>query len=168
MIIRPPSLHKTWDTYWSQDPAFTPTPTLSDEPTPEEKAAGLEYLTKLRSAKNTGDWSELVLAGKTPTKFVMGQVDRNVWRALIDRSRLPPDSKRHVGQSVAEAILFRLSVQSIEGLDIKFKRAADPQWDEWDMAPASLINALDEIDPGIVSEIGNDVYLRLRDGIRPL
>jgi hypothetical protein len=165
-MIRPPSLAKPFDLFVTCDPAIIRAPSRPAENcTPEEveayKTALAEYATKIRNARETGDWQPVVVEGQVPTKFVMGQVDRNVWRAVMDRAVLPGDSPRHIGQITLNALLFRLAVRNVVGLDA-FSRSADSHWDGWVMAPASLVTQLDEIDPSIVGEIGAEIFRRLQ------
>jgi hypothetical protein len=165
-MIRSPSVVRDWDAFFSGDPAFTQPPKSEGEPTDADKEAAESYIAALKAARETGDWKPLLVDGQTPTKFVMRQVDRNIWRAIMDRAVLPGDSPRHIGQVSLNALLFRLSIKEVVGWD-KFDRQSDPNWDFWTMAPASLVTQLDEIDPRIVGEIGSLVFERLR-GVRPL
>lgn len=166
MIQRPPTLQRDFDLCFSGDPAFKQPPKLVGDPTDELRAEIEQYVTRLRVAKETGNWSELLIEGQLPTRFVCRQVDRNVWRSIMDRVILPGDSPRHIGQVTMNALLFRLAVKEITGWD-KFERLPDANWDNWIMAPASLVTMLDEIDPRIVGEIGGDVFAKLR-GVGPL
>lgn len=163
MIIRPPSQQRQWDTHVSIDPAFKQAPPKDSETYADDLAA---YAVLLANARDSGDWSKLAIEGQSPTKFVLGQVDRNIWRAIMDRAVLPGDSPRHIGQVTLYALLFRLSIKSIVGWD-KIERSPDFAWDGWVMAPADLVTTLDEIDPRIVGELGLEVFGRLR-GVRPL
>jgi hypothetical protein len=160
-MIRPPSLQRPWDAFVTSDAAITPAPkrdaAASDE---EHKAALDQWVAKIRAARETGDWTPVVIAGQIPTKFVMGHIDRNVWRSIMDRAVLSPDSSRYIGQIALNALLFRLSVREIPEFK-KFDRLPDPGWDNWTMAPASLVNELDEIDPSIVGELGSEVLRKL-------
>ncbi len=160
-MIRPPSAQRDWDAFFSGDSAFVQPPTLDDPPTDEQKSALEQYAAKLTTARETGDWKPLLIEGQAPTKFVMRQVDRNVWRSIMDRAVLPGDSPRHIGQVSLNALLFRLACVSVVGWD-KFERQPDPSWEFWAMAPAKLVTDLDEIDPRIVGEIGSLVFERLR------
>jgi hypothetical protein len=165
-MIRPPSQQRDYETYVSIDPAFRqPPPAPGDTATDEERAqykeARADYDAKLTAAKETGDWKPLLIEGQTPTKFVLGQVDRNVWRSLMDRAMLPVDSARYVGQVAMNALLFRLAIRDVVGFD-KFERLPDANWDHWTMAPPSLVTTLDEISTAIVGEIGSAVFRRLQ------
>lgn len=170
-MISPPSQQRDYDAFFSGDPAFVQPPSLPSGEVSEAAQKAYEddlaqYLVKLKAAQETGDWKPLLLDGQSATKFVLRQVDRNVWRAIMDRAVLPGDSPRHIGQVILNALLFRLAIKEIVGWD-KIERQRDPAWDNWVMAPASLITHLDEIDPRIVGEIGALVFDRLR-GVRPL
>ncbi len=165
-MIRPPSAVRDFDAFFSGDSAFTQPPAdppddASDDAKKAHKEAVEGYIAKLRAARETGDWKPLLIEGQTPTKFVLRQVDRNIWREIMDRAVLPGDSPRHIGQVTLNALLFRLACISIAGWD-KFERLPDAKWDLWSMAPASLVTQLDEIDPRIVGEIGSLVFERLR------
>jgi hypothetical protein len=165
-MIRPPSNQRSFDLFVTCDPAIIKAPQRPADPDDSYKAALEEYIAKIKAARETGDWKPVVIDGQQPTKFTMGQVDRNIWRAVMDRAVLPGDSPRHIGQVSLNALLFRLSCRSIAGWD-KFERHPDPGWDNWTMAPASLVSQLDEIDPSIVGELGFEVFRRLQ-GITPL
>lgn len=165
-MLRAPSQVRDYDEFVSIDPAFRQPPKApgekaTDEERAQYKEARADYDAKLTASRDTGDWSPLRIEGQTPTKFVMGQVDRNVWRALMDRAMLPVDSARYVGQVMMNALLFRLACKHIADYD-KFERLPDANWDHWTMAPASLVTKLDEIDPAIVGELGSAVFRRLQ------
>ena len=158
-MIRTPSAVRDYDAYFSGDSAF------EQPPTPAEGDEYNAYQAKLTAARETGDWSPLLIAGQVPTKFVLGQVDRTTWRAVTDRAILPADNPRHIGPISMPAIVFRLAVKSIVGMDA-FKRQRDERWDGWIMAPASVVDQLDDIDLRIVNEISDQVFSRLR-GVSP-
>ena len=170
-MIRPPSSQRSWDAFTTADPAIIQPPERpGDDASEADRVAHIEaasaWASKIKSARDTGDWSPIVLEGQQPTKFTLGHVDRNVWRTIQDRATLPADNPRHIGQVVLFALLFRLSVRAIAGWD-KFERLPDAAWDNWTMAPADLVNKLDEINPAIVGELGMEVFKRLA-GVSPL
>ena len=168
MSLRPPSVQRSYDDYVSIDPAFVQAPTVpAESATDAERALYKEeserYVAKLKAAKQTGDWTPLRIEGQTPTKFVLGQVDRNIWRALMDRALLSEESPRRIGQVTLYALLFRLALRSVEGFgDVKVERRPDPNWESWEMAQASLVTTFDELDPRIVGEIGGGIFQRLQ------
>lgn len=167
MIIRPPSYQREYTEHWSGDPALVqPPPKPAKDAGAEAEAAYKkaleEYQRKLRVARETGDWAALRIEGAQPTPFVMGQVDRNIWRSIGDRLMLHSSNPRWIGPHECHALLFRLALQKIVGLDIEVERRPDPRWDGWVMASPDVVGALDAIDTGIVTELGDEVFIRLR------
>lgn len=167
MAIRLPSLQRAYDDFWSLDPSIIPPPsepaaTATAEEWAAYKAAVEERIAKIRAAKETGRWDEILVAGGSPTKFVMGQVDRNVWRTIADRAQLPSDNKQHIGVNQLSSLLFRLALQNIVGLDVKVNRFVDPEWG-WEMAAAEVVTLLDLADPRIVGELSGGVWKRLNE-----
>lgn len=99
MAIRPVSAIKPYDLIWSGDSALTLAPIppepvrLPDEADDELRArteAWEAEATAIR-ARNTeaysrafesGDWSSILRAGETPTKFRVRQIPGSAWRAL--------------------------------------------------------------------------------------
>jgi hypothetical protein len=165
-MIRPPSLVRSWDAFYPKDPAFKQAPALPADDAPqadrdEFKLQAEAYLTTLRTCRETGDWSPLRIEDREPTKFVMGPVDRNIWRELLDRCQLSTSSPRSIGFTTLLALLFRLSVRQIVGWE-KIVREPDPDWGDWTMAPADLVDQLDNIDSGIVGELGREVLEKLK------
>jgi hypothetical protein len=162
-------LFKPWDEYVSIDPCFVQAPTVGDPPTEGEAAALEAYQAKLKTAHDTGDWSAMLAPGRSlteATKFTMLQVDRNVWRELLDRSTLPLTTPMRVGPAVLRALMLRLALKSISGCEVKVERSFDPKWGV-EMAQPSIIDYLDSINPRIVGELGSRVMERTR-GIDPL
>jgi hypothetical protein len=159
-MIRLPSLQKTWSMFVTCDLAIVKRPAADDA------AALADWQAKIKAARETGDWTPVTVDGQQPTKFQMGQVDRNVWRVIQDRATLTPGTHGHIGFVQLAALLFRLSIRDINGLDLKIERAVDPEWG-WLMASPAIVNALDEADPSIVGELGMEVFNRLR-GLSPL
>lgn len=171
-MLRPPSLSKTFDLYYSGDPAFEQAPAkpakdASDQERAEYKAALESYLAKVAVAHDTNDWSALLKPEATPSKFVMQQIHRPTWRAVMDRAGLSADSPRFLGPNRVTAIAFRMAIQSIPDLDADLKHVPDPSLDGWKMAPESIIDMLDQVDPGIVGELGMVLIKRLSEGISP-
>lgn len=161
-MIRPPSLSKTFDLHFSGDPAFEQPPPKEDE------KARKTYSAKLTAARDTGDWSPLLVADGRPSKFVMQQIHRPTWRHVIDRASLSPDNPRHLGPNVVMSIAFRMAIQSVPDLGIECKHVPDTGFDGWKMAPESVVDTLDQISPAIVGELGMVLLDKLNeDGISP-
>ena len=172
-MLRPPSLSKSWDEYVSIDGAFVQAPTLADDANDEAKAefakAAEDYAAKLKAARETGDWTPMLAPGRAlneATRFTMLQVDRNIWRELLDRSTLPLDVPNRLGPAMLRALMVRLALKSIAGLDLKIERSIDDRWG-YEMAQADTVSYLDSIDPRVVGELGTRVIERMR-GASPL
>lgn len=156
-MIRPPSLQKPQDEYYSGDPAFIQLP---DDASDEQRK---EHAHKWKVARETGNYAALLVEGQQATKFTMQPIKRNDWRVFVDRMVLPADSPRHVGRAQASALLFRMSVVSISGADIEIKRYPQREWDGWEMTDTKVVEYLDSIDPRIVTELGDVVLARMSD-----
>jgi hypothetical protein len=156
-MIRPPSLQKHQDDFYSGDPAFIQLPGDATE------AQRVEHAHRWKVARETGNYSALLVEGQHATKFTMQPIKRNDWRAFADRASLPFDSSRRIGNAVLPSLLFRMSVVSISGLDIEIKRYPHREWDGWDMASVDVIEMLDSIDPRIVTELGELAFTRMSD-----
>ena len=162
-MIRLPSLVRDYDLVWSGDSAIRQPPTLSAEPTDAEKAALADYEQAIKVARETGNWASLVLENQVPAKFVMRQVDRNAWRALADLWALPKDNPRRIGDHSMLALVFRLALKNIAGVEgLEVRRAVDSHWG-WDMALPEVVTLLDMVDPSIVTELGGIVLQKILD-----
>lgn len=168
-MIRLPSLQKPYDAIFSGDgalkqPPAKPVKDADDTTIAKYKAEYADYLATLTSCQETGDWTPLLLEGQVPLKFVLQQVDRNIWRSLVDRAALPASNSRHVGLGSILALLFRLAIVEIVGAEgIRVRREPDPAWDGWTMAQPEIVTILDAANQNIVSEIGGSIYRRLVD-----
>jgi hypothetical protein len=157
-VIRPPSLQKPQDDYYSGDPAFIQLPAdASDE---QRK----EHAHKWKVARETGNYSALLIEGQQATKFTMQPIKRTDWRAFKDRVTLPPGSPKAIGINEAWALAFRMSVVAVTvGADIEIKRYPHREWGGWDMADEKVVEYLDSIDERMVTELGDVVLARMSD-----
>jgi hypothetical protein len=171
-VIRLPSLQRAVDCYFSGDPALKQPPVAPDKDASEEsiaayKSAFAEYDATLTACQETGQWAPLLIDGQVPLKFVLGQVDRTIWRSVIDRGALPNNNPRHIGTGALLSLLFRLALRDLVGADgVVVQRSSDSHWDGWVMAQPEIVTVLDAANHNIVSEIGGSVYRRLL-GISP-
>ena len=171
--FRPPSLSKSYDEFVSIDPAFVQLPLLADDATEEQreqfKVDVEEYLTKLRVARQTGDWTGMLRAGEkleNATKFTLLPVDGNIWRELLDRATQREGTHGRIGGAQLRALLVRLAIKSIVGFATKIERTVDDDWG-YTMAQPEVIDILDKVHPSIVGELGTRIAERLR-GVDPL
>lgn len=147
MLRRRPSLTTTYDWCYAKDPALEQP---SDEMTPEQ----LKALAKRHQvARETGAWTSITRAGENPTRFVVrplhGKLVRRV-RDLVAMGKL--------GESESRALLVQLALTDIAGEDFDVELVDHPTWGK--LAPDSLITELDAIDPGIVTDLSDEILRR--------
>jgi hypothetical protein len=172
--FRPPSLSKAYDEFVSIDPVFVrppdpPSDDASEEDLAAYKTALEEYASKLRVARQTGDWSGMLAPGRSladATKFTLLPVDFNTWRELVDRATQREGTAGRIGGAQLRALLVRLAVKAITGFETKIERTEDPAWG-YVMAQPDVVNILDNVHPSIVGELGTRIAERLR-GVDPL
>jgi hypothetical protein len=170
-VIKPPSLIGTYDLVFSGDPALDTPPEPTREPSEsdaewEKRAVAfykgsvwVDWSERLRLARETGkaeSWQALLKAGQVPTIFRMQQVPGAAWRKVIKLIE-------GMGTPEAAAICFRCAIVSVVnwgGGDLKVKQATDKDLRER-IATEEIVNTLDNCHPGIVSELGNAVYVRM-------
>lgn len=139
---RPPSNQSTFDMFWSGDPAFV-------------QGDGKEHEKKLEIARETGDWSGLIIQGQTPTKFVSRQIPGELKRRILDRYQAGK-----LGPYELDALLLRMAIVDVIGLgDFKLKFTMSDEWGK--IASADLTNALDACAPGAVTELSLQVFNRM-------
>ena len=165
------SLQQEYDFYVSSDPAFVKPPAKpADDASEQEieafKTAAKDYIHKWEVARETTDYSALIIEGQTPKKIRLGRVNRKIWRLLQDRALLPDREPLKIGHRTLLAIVARLAIRSIPHLDLKFDHVPDKDYG-WVMAPEEVSEILDDKDPSILAEIGNEVLRRLQ-GVSPL
>ncbi len=153
-MIRPPSLQHDYDLISASDEAVNAPPPDADETV---KAAFAE---KIDRARETGDWTGLLIEGKSPTKFVCRLVPQSVMRRIADRSNASADSR--LGTLEMLGLVLRLSVKEVVNLPgYKVRLVNDADWGA--IAHAEL---LDNLPPDIVNEIGLAAFQRSQH--RPL
>ena len=142
IVTRPPSNQNRYDVFWSGDPAFV-------------QDSGEEHARKLERARETGDWSELLIAGVTPTKFVCRQVPGELKRRIMDRFQ-----PNRIGERELDALLVRIAVVDVVNLgDFKIAWEADDDWGR--LATNDLPNLLDEYAPGAVADLAVQIFNRM-------
>jgi hypothetical protein len=160
ITIRLPSYQKPRDDFWSGDPAFT-------KPNMDDDEAVAAHIAKIKRARDTGDWNEILIPGKIPTKFVMQPIKGEQWRWIYDRNRCS-DAEKEMGDAVSLAFCFRCSVVEIAntGIDgFKLEFVDHPHLGR--IASADIVNMLDASDRSIVTELGLVASMKARD-ISPL
>lgn len=139
---RAPSNQQTYDLFWSGDPAFV-------------QGDSKEHERKLEVARDTGDWSPLLIQGQTPTKFVTRQIPGDLRRRLVDWYEA-----HKLGARELDALLVRLAVTDVVGFgDFRLKFTAHDDWGR--IATTDLPNALDQYAPGAVAELAFQIFNRM-------
>lgn len=87
----------------------------------------VEYLNTWRVARETGDWSKLVVADKKPTFFVLQWIPREAWRRWSDLRRI---NGGDMGLDEGSVALVRLALLRIDDLHWPGFRMPVPEWDE--------------------------------------
>lgn len=140
--IRPPSNQQTYDAFWSGDPAFV-------------QGEGKEHERKLELARETGDWSPVIVVGLVPTKFVLRQIPGEIKRRILDRFNAD-----QIGGYELDSLLLRLAVVDVVGLgDFKLRFASEDDWGK--LATHDLPNLLDACAPGCVAELAVQIFNRM-------
>lgn len=172
--MRPPSLIKPRDEFFSGDPAFTPVPVapeLADGGDEQEYKRALgEYIKAIaerdrlvKLARETGDWSALRIEGKTPVKFVMRPLKSRAFNRLADMI-----IAREIGNVTAKELAFGVALAEVSGVgDVKLTYENHPR-----LGKIVTPDFLDDVWPtGLVvqavAELGEVVLERARD-ISPL
>lgn len=154
MAIRPSSLQRQYDEYWSGDPAFV-------QPNPKATEAELvEHGRRWRVARQTGNVAELLVDPQAkPTKFVLRPLPGSVFRRLAD---LVAGGK--IGNAEVASLAFRAAlVDVVNGGDECPKIELRPDRDHPELgkiAPLAVADYFDEIDKSIVGELSNLIQAR--------
>ena len=149
-----PSLQKPHAIIWSRDPALA----VPDDP--EQRAdesnedfakrkaeVWSEWDRKVGIARETGDWSELIRPGATPTMFYvkpMGVAFRKIADGILTG---------RIGDVELPAYSLRACLTEVENLGgFELKKVDEPRIGK--IADEEIIAILDGIDPKIVGELG--------------
>lgn len=151
MSLRPPSNLREYDDFYSGDPAIVQ---LADGATDDEKK---EHARRLEVARETGDWSPILVDGQQPTKFVLKVLTGDVHRKLMDDY-----SGGRFGLSALMQVAFRIALKGVVNCgDVTVNHQQDVRYGK--LAKADVTDALDAIDPAIVNELGGEVLRRARE-----
>jgi hypothetical protein len=110
-MIRPPSNAKQFDAFYSKDPAFVQ---LADDASEDD---GKEHAQKWRTARQTGDYSALLIEGQQPTKFTLRPLSVDAFASIIDMKR------SGTGDNEVAILAFRVALKSVSNFgkaEIKF------------------------------------------------
>src|SRR5688572_26893296 len=153
ITVRPPSNLKPYDDFWSGDSAFVQCETTDSE-------SLTEHARRIRQARQTGDWNDLIVPGRSPTKFVMQPLKGEQIRWIRDRTEVGED--RAMGDAVTLALAFRCALVEISNISFESKLTFVDHRNLGKIADTPVTNMLDAHDPSIVSELGAAALMRHR------
>lgn len=158
MALRPPSLSKIYDEYYTGDPAFVQLP---DDATAEQRKA---YENQWRVARETGDYAALIVPGKMPTGFRMRVIPGELFRFTLDRS-----ASGALGDARLNAQVLRTAIRGVSNLqdedgneiDVELQDHPHPEMREHgQIATTKIVSVLDALDVRIVAELGERLIMR--------
>jgi hypothetical protein len=115
-MIRPPSLIKQYNDFWSEDPAFEQAPKAPPVDASEDVKAAYEeaakcYVAKLTAAWETGDWQPMLVGNAEPTKFLMRPLSSDVVGILSDMQN------SGTRENELFTLAFRLALVGVQNLE---------------------------------------------------
>ncbi len=150
MIVRPSSFIREYDDFYTGDPAIVQ---LADAASDEDQKS---HRRRIEVARETGNWTDVLVPGMEPTKFTMKPLSGEVHRRLLD---MVPDK---VGLIEVHALAFRCAIMSVSNFGgLEFKREQTQKLGT--MAASSVVDALDAVDMGIVTQLGAEALRRARE-----
>lgn len=157
-MIRPPSVQRTYQAFFSGDPAIVQLP--ADATDDQRK----EHAHRLKVALETGDWGPILSGEGDPTRFTLRFVPGDIFEKIIDRAILPNDSQLRIGPREYGTLLVRaalIEVSNAGDLQIKFDKHP------WlgRIASAETVNELYAIDRRIIGELAE--YVQERQTLDP-
>lgn len=151
MSLRPPSLLREYDDFFSRDPSIIAAPKE-----PKERAA---WEAKLQTARETGSWTDIVVPGDAPARFRMKQLAGDVFREILDANEAG-----RVRSNKAAQLAFRAAFQGVVDPQlVDFEPKFEPTDRFGKIASVDVANYFDAIDTAIVTELGLEALRRARD-----
>lgn len=150
-MIKPHSSQKTYDVFFTGDSAIV---SLPKEASDQQKAA---HEKSIERALKTGDWSEIVLAGEMPTRFVLRPLGAEVAGELYSMLA----TERHFS---VFSLAFKLSLVDVKNLP----DAGEIDWGNHRLGRIATTDFLDraglkgELGAVVIMEIGAYVLKRAR------
>ena len=151
-MLRLPSLQREYSYISAADDAIATPPKDADEAT---RAA---FAHRLDVARRTGDYTDVLLEGRVPTKFLLRHIPGDTLRKLYD------DANR-LGHLEVASLAFRLALVDVSNLDgLRVRHEDHERYGR--IAAADVVSVLDSVSPEIVNEVG--LYaLKRSQGIDP-
>lgn len=153
--VRKPSYQHEFDLFFSGDDA------IAQLPGDASKEAQEEHARKLRVARETGDWSPILVAGKQVTRFKCRPIAGTRFRRYLDRVLAGA-----IGESESRGLLLRMALADVvnlpgtDGSPFNVDRVAS---EYGEIASTAIVDYLDSRDPAIVNELGLALFERQTD-----
>lgn len=106
-MIKAPSNQKPYEVFFSGDPAIV---SLPDEASEEQHK---ELARRIKRALQTGDWSDVIVPGEQPTRFVLRPLSAEVTGELYAMLR---DAKSERDRFAVWTLAFRCAVVDVKNL----------------------------------------------------
>lgn len=137
--------------FFSGDPAIIPVP-ADPEKRPERERL-------LEVARDTGDWTAIVLPGERPARFVMRPLTGNVYREIADAREAGKIRSGKLAQFAFRAAIQNVIDPELGDVSIKF----EPTDRFGEIATVACADFFDGIDLSIVTELGGYAMRRASD-----
>lgn len=160
-MLSPPSAFRTFTICWSRDPALC-LPDAPLEPTGDEavdkkaQETWKEWDERFKRHREMGTINDLIQPGQQPTMFEIKPMSSMAMRRITDEL-----NAQRIGFAVAFALGFRACVRGVVNFG-EFKVTTSKHPTYGDLADEGIVNALDQLDPGIVAELGDYCFTRAR------
>lgn len=143
--------------FFSGDPAIVQ---LGDDATDDQRT---DRVRQIDHARETGDWSAVVVGGLSPSKFTFRPLPGDVF-ALIQDMLSAGVGGGGIGFNAALFLIFRLALVSVSDLgDAVVRIVVDDTFPRLGpMADAAIVNKLNSWNPALVPELGVELLKRAR------
>lgn len=141
-----PSLQHPYDVILASDPAIA-------KPENGDEAGVAEFVRKLGIARDTGDYSALLIEGVTPVRYRIRHVAQKMLRRLHDRQNAVGDN--FVGRQETAELCVQLGLVEVVGRDIKLEYDSSQVWGR-----KLRDSVTEQIGHDEVIELGTIIYVR--------
>ena len=165
-----PSVQHAYTFIWSRDPALSAIEPLADDATDVQREqhaeAEVDRARKLEIARETGDYSALIVPGRTPVCYQLGHLSRNDRAWLDGEVGMSAELGRPLGLIERNDLLVRVALRSIDNFKHKVKRVKN-RAGIW-LSEPEIIDLIDAAQPTALAEIADTVWQRVVAPLRPL
>ena len=169
-MIKPPSTQHEYSFIWSRDPALLQVEPLAADATDVQREQHAESVAdrarKLEVARETGDYSALIVPGKQPVCYQLGHLNRTDKGWFDGEVAMSSELGRPLGIIERNDLIVRIALRSIDNFKHKVKRAKN-RAGVW-LAEPDICNHIDEAQPTALAEMADAIYQRVVAPLRPL